>query len=195
MKRNRYTPEQCAWLRQNRPATRLEELAQAFNTKFNASVSHRALQTKCLQMGVQNPHRFGNGETPWNKGKKTGIVNSSAFKPGQKPHKVAPIGYVRRNSGGFLEIKTADGTHQYKKLHRDIYEKHHGPIGHDEMIVFVDGNRDNIDIGNLEKVTKRELLVLNTREDFGPHNPPEINRAIIATIRLEIAAKIRQEAA
>lgn len=190
---HRYTPEQCAWLVANRPQMRLPELTQAFNQAFSTNLKTGRLHDKCLNIGVVNPHQYKQGMQPWNKGVKTGVSGSTSFKPGQQPWRVNPVGSVRKDAAGFLTIKVKEGTHHYKKLHRVIWEQNFGPLTIDDVIVLVDCNKENLELSNMEKITRREMMALAIHEDFGPHNHPDINRATIAMVRLDIAAKLKRE--
>ena len=42
-----------------------------------------------------------------------------------------------------------------------IYEKYHGEIPKDHVVIFADGNKMNLDINNLISISRHQLLVLN----------------------------------
>jgi hypothetical protein len=54
---------------------------------------------------------------------------------------------------------------KYKRLRRPrcVYEEVHGKLGSDYVIFHKDGNKDNDDIGNLEAITRAELINRNRK--------------------------------
>jgi hypothetical protein len=50
---------------------------------------------------------------------------------------------------------------RFKAKHVVVWEKKHGPVPKGTALIFKDGNVENCRIGNLEIVTRAELLKLN----------------------------------
>ena len=70
-----------------------------------------------------------------------------------------PIGSERIRSDGMVEIKIAPNKWMYKQ--RYIYEQYYNvKLTSDDFIIFLDHNRNNFDISNLKKVSRRESSVL-----------------------------------
>jgi hypothetical protein len=80
---------------------------------------------------------------------------AGGFKKGVRPFNYMPIGTVFKNSHGYLTRKIGD-PRVYKFLHHEVWEQHHGPVPEGHMITFIDGNRENITIGNLRCETNEE---------------------------------------
>lgn len=68
-----------------------------------------------------------------------------------------PIGYEWVRDDGLILIKVAEPSVWIYKQ-RYIYEKHYGKLKKGEMVIFLDGDRNNYDIDNLKAVTTREYL-------------------------------------
>jgi len=71
-------------------------------------------------------------------------------------------------------------------VHRELWERHHGPIPRGHAVTFRNGDKQDIRIENLELLTHRELMLRNT-----VHNLPE---PLARTIQLKGAVnrKIRR---
>lgn len=66
-----------------------------------------------------------------------------------------PIGSEYTKPDGMVMVKTAKNKYEYKQ--RLIYEQYHGvKLKPNEYVIFLDGNRNNFNIDNLEKVTNKE---------------------------------------
>ena len=113
---------------------------------------------------------FKKGHTPQNKGKsqaeymtKEQIAKSekTRFKKGNKPHNYLPVGSTRINGDGYHDTKVAD-PNTWTATHRLIWVEHFGEIKEGENIQFKDGDKDNLDINNLYKVSRPEQMLENT---------------------------------
>jgi hypothetical protein len=102
--------------------------------------------------------RFKAGHVPANKGKRLsefmsaeGIERSKAgrFRPGTLPHNTKPVGYERIGKDGYVYVKVEDGKAMVPK-HRHVWKLHHGPVPDGMLVCFIDGDRQNCDISNLE---------------------------------------------
>lgn len=118
--------------------------------------------------------RFKPGQTPWNKGRafdSGGRSHQTRFKPGQKPHTWNPIGHERVTKDGYRERKISDTgiTRQdYVGLHTLAWREVHGDVPPGHAVVFRDGNKENIDIGNLECISRAELMRRNSYHNNYP---------------------------
>jgi hypothetical protein len=121
-------------------------------------------------VGMQS--RFKPGKPAWNRGTRFNAGGRSAethFQPGQAPSNILPVGFIRTNGDGYLDIKTAPGARKWVPLHRWNWMQAHGDYPAAGMaLIFKDGNRLNCDITNLELVTRAELMKKNT-----VHNLPK----------------------
>lgn len=124
-----------------------------------------------------NAGRFRKGNVPFNKGKKwdeymseEGKRNSARtqFKSGDIPLSLRPDYSERINVDGYIEIKLP-GHKKWVLKHRWIWEQSNGPIPDGSQIHFIDGDRTNCDISNLEMITHAE----NARRNCFWNNYPK----------------------
>lgn len=125
--------------------------------------------------------QFRPGMTPWNKGTHFTAGGRSAetrFQPGSQPHNTKPIG-AERLMQGYRQRKVTDSGYppgDWMGLHLIVWMEHvHGPLPHNHVIAFRDGNKLNCDFANLEVVSRTEMMRRNTR-----HNLPKPLSDVIA---------------
>ena len=121
--------------------------------------------------------RFQPGQAVWNKGRTLGSdwCQATQFKPGQKPANYKPPGSLRVAAVGYLQIKVHDTgypPHDWVMYHRYVWERAHGPIPAEHLVVFKDGKRrsdpDEITLEVLECVSREEHMRRNTVHQLGP---------------------------
>lgn len=122
--------------------------------------------------------RFQKGQVSWNKGTHFAAGGKSVetrFKPGTRQGRAdalyKPIGTERVTKDGYLQRKVNDDMplqRRWKMVHVIEWEAVNGPLPKGHVIVFRDGNRQNVDLANLEVVSRRELMNRNT-----VHNLPK----------------------
>lgn len=127
-------------------------------------------------------YRIKPGDAPWNKGLKGWCAPgclASQFKPGNKPHGWKPLGTERVNRDGYRERKVTDlnGVKNYRPVHLVTWEAANGPLPAGHAVVFINGNKQDIRLDNLELITRAELMQRNSRHRL----PPEIRE--IAQLR------------
>lgn len=133
--------------------------------------------------------QFKKGHIPWNKGLKDWQKNKpkNLFKKGHVPWKTKPIGTETIDKDGYVRVKVnnefGSRNKNWKLKQHVIWEKHNPniKIGKTDRIIFLDGNKRNFDINNLELITLREQLSLSK---FGKLSDPEETRALLQLIRL-----------
>jgi len=122
------------------------------------------------------PTWFAKGHVPHNKGKAMAPevkakCAATMFKPGNRPTTWMPVGSTRINADGYLEMKVADTgypPHDWKGVHRLRWEEAHGPIPAGMIVVFRNGNKADLDLANLELVTRAQLMSRNTIANYPP---------------------------
>ena len=123
---------------------------------------------KCKSIGDYSKAKKGGfgavkGNIPWNKGVKTGIVPSTAFKKGDRPHNY---------SGGHYHCgywMVALGDDKYQRRSRFVMEQHLGrKLRKTEIVHHIDGVKDN-DIPSNLCITNRAKH--NTSHHKGIKNP------------------------
>lgn len=141
----------------------------------NRSIS--AIQNRKNKLGLKcsyNAGCFKKGNVPFNKGKKwadyvskKGQENSrkTTFKKGNIPHNHRPVGNERITKDGYTEIKIKE-PNKWQLKHRYIYEKKYGKIPDGMNLIFLDGNKQNIELSNLKLVSRAEDLIMNTNKLF-----------------------------
>lgn len=112
--------------------------------------------------------QFKPGIAPWNKGKHVDVGGRSIetrFKPGSKPSNWKPIGSERLAKDGYLQRKLTDTGYpprDWVGVHIILYQEHHGPIPDGHIVKFKDGNKKNIQISNLELISRIENMKRNS---------------------------------
>lgn len=138
-------------------------------------------KSKAYMQRVANETRFSKGLVPWNKGQKfpsTGRSRETQFQKGQKPPNWMPIGSERVTKDGYLQRKMTDTGSSLKDfvpVHHLVWIEHTGqqvPKGH--ALTFKDGNKRNLDISNLELLSRADLMRRNSVQTL----PPEIKAQV-----------------
>ena len=119
--------------------------------------------------------RFPKGHVPANKGLRRpgwgpGRMKHTQFRKGTRSGKAAehykPIGSTRGIDGYVYrkvsEIPNVPYTVNWKPDHVLLWTSKQGPVPPGHVIVFRNGNKTDIRIGNLECVSRRELMARNT---------------------------------
>ena len=105
--------------------------------------------------------RFNKGHVPVNKGVKgAGGWEPTQFKKGHLPANYLPVGTERVNTLGYTDIKIAD-PNKWKAKHKIIWEEVNGEIPEGHVLIFADGDKQNIRQENLLLVSMGQLAVLN----------------------------------
>ena len=92
--------------------------------------------------------------------------------------------YVKAD--GMVLIKVAHpSVWEYKQ--RYIYEKYHGSLPKDNMVIFLDGNRTNYDIDNLMAVSTAEYNYIKNKGLISCDR--ELTKAAILSARLDYKTK------
>jgi hypothetical protein len=167
----KYTKEQKQFLIDNNYLTPAQELADMFNKKFGTNITKTNIKNfrgnNHLSSGLTG--QFEKGHKPHNKGKKwdeymskEGQANSrkTTFKKGNIPKQHRPVGSERINIDGYIEIKVKE-PNKWDLKHRVIYRQKYGEIPKGYNVIFLDGNKENLDISNLKVISKHDNLIMN----------------------------------
>jgi hypothetical protein len=201
-----WLPEELAWIEANRTRPRVE-LHQAFCFRFGRKdVPPGALSSLCKRKGwlTGRTGRFPPGSVPAIKGKRMPFnANSAAaqFRKGQRPHTAKDVGHESIDKEGYVRICVAEpnpytGAATFMAFkHRWLWEQKHGPVPEGHALKCLDGNKLNTDPANWEAVPRALLPRLNGRFGRGyDAAAPEIKPVILATAKLEHAARVRRNA-
>ena len=105
---------------------------------------------------------FKKGQIPFNKGRK-GVCapgcEKSHFHKGHTPHNTLPVGTELVKGDGYRWRKIAD-PNTWKQSHILLWEAAHGPVPKDNVLIFLNGDKNDVRIDNLALVTRAEHLEL-----------------------------------
>ena len=192
--RHTWTNEQKEFLRNYYPSNSQSDLLVLFNQKFELNINLRQLKA-CLKNHNITSGRTGyfeKGCTPVNKGKKfPGQINKTSFKKGDKARNYKPVGTERIDRDGYVLVKVSDtgAWHErWRHKHKVVWEKEKGPIPKGHCLLFLDSNKQNVSIDNLELITKAQLARLNQNKLISDN--PEFTKTglIIADIYEKISS-------
>ena len=161
----KYTPEMQDFIRNNAHGRQWHELADLFNAEFGTDKTPRQIQSQAHDIGVRN-----------------GLQQKNKLGVGR----YRPFGSTRLDKDGYVVIKVADPC-TWKRAQLVEWEKYHEPIEiHKEMLIFLDGNRQNYHISNLYKIPRKYISTLNKYE-LWKHVSPETIETVMAIVKLGVA--------
>lgn len=190
-------PEYVEFMKDFIPGHQECEIREAFYEEFGI------LLTESQIGGFKSKHhirsgthggQFIKGFTPYNKGKKMPKkvyekAKYTMFRKGHIPHNHKKVGSERINVDGYVEIKVAE-PNKWKLKSRYLYEQHHNVrLTRNDVIIFLDGNRLNLDIDNLFLISRAALARFN--QDKLHSDNPEITKA--AALMAELKTKTRKK--
>jgi len=192
--RIKYSTIEQEFLQANEKTPR-RELTKLFNAKFIRNLSYTNINAKCKRMGLRTGRtgQFEKGRLPFNKGTK-GLMkwNKTSFKKGSVPHNAKPIGYERTTVDGYVQVlinETNPHTgypNRFVLKHRHIWEQANGKIPKGCILIFKDGNSLNVELDNLEMITRSEHVLLNKAGH--KQAPDELKPTIRAIAKLQSTA-------
>ena len=190
----RYTQEERDFMKEYVPGHSHKEILEAFNERFSPAMSARQLKN-FLANNTGKTGRFEKGHVPSNKGKTVSkemydVMAPTMFKPGQKPPNTLPIGTEKMLADGYIWVKIDDKPKVPKRVnwvqkHVLLWEQHNGPVPEGCVIKFLDDDRTNITIENLQLITKAQNARLNQSGLHGPD--PEMTKLGIMAADLIMA--------
>lgn len=195
----KYTDDIIDFLREIAPGKTYKEIVEIFNKKYDLEMTTEKLSSllgrKKIKTGTAGC--FRKGFIPWNKGKKGYMgANKTSFKKGNTPANWLPVGSETISKEGYTLIKVNNEGSMWQRWalkHRVVWEQYHKKkIPKGAVIIFADGDRSNLDIGNLICVTREELKVLNKCRLIS--SVPELTKTglNIAKIKIKLA-ELRKE--
>lgn len=167
-------------------------MAKMLNEKFETNYTRFQLKRYYGACKYNSGLKGSEGIEPPNKCFRfPGKVNRTSFKKGIIPHNKKEIGYEMVDVYGYHRVKVSEkGGFAFK--HILIWEKEHGPMPEGHAIIFLDQNRDNLSLDNLQLISKSELTVMNRKSMIT--SDKDLNKASILTARIKIkTAKLTKE--
>lgn len=118
-----------------------------------------------------------------------GMKNTGVFQKGGKARDL-PIGTIRKSATGtYIKVGNED-THlsgykppNWMPYQQYVYEKANGPIPKGEYVMFLDGNTENFDLGNLAVINRR-ISVRMAQNRWYTENA-EVTRTGLMCVRLQ----------
>lgn len=177
--RNKYSEKHLKFIIENVKNTE-KELVNMFNETFEIKITVGILGNIKTKLGIRSGMiggRFEKGHKTFNKGKKwSDYMNENSqkncrkttFKKGNQPHNHRPVGSERITKDGYLEIKIAE-PNKWQQKHRFIYEQKFGKIPKGKKLIFLDGNRMNVVLDNLQIISNEQSLIMNQNHYFTKH--------------------------
>lgn len=169
-----------------------KEIAEKINERFGTNYTRQQIRTYMNNHGFKNNvnRQFKQGHTPHNEGMRwEEYMDPDTIAENKKRlQKIAktgirsvPPGYISRRGSGYQYVKTEEGT--WRRYDYCVWEKHNGPLGENETIVHLDGDKDNVDLDNMAKVDMADLRTLHVH-DIHPPYTREILEAYLHLARL-----------
>lgn len=127
------------------------------------------LDRRRIKLGVYG--YFQKGHVPANKGKKMPPevyekCKATMFRVGGIPPTWKPVGSERISVDGYIEIKVAE-PNKWKIKARYLWEQATGEkLSRNDSIIYLDGNKQNLDLANLAKVGRADLARMNQNHLF-----------------------------
>jgi hypothetical protein len=192
-----YTPAEIGFLQRNVQGRSRAEIRELFNRRFGLALTRHQINGTLERLGLRNglDYRFRPGHVQLNKARKGYCppgLEKNQFKPGNEHWNYRPIGAARINpNSGYVEVKIADPG-VWKKKHVIIWEKAHGRVPEEHIIIFADGNKLNMRPDNLLMVSRREFSVMNHSGFLTADKDLTKAGKLVAAIKIMIADRKRR---
>ena len=193
-------PDMVAYMKQIIPGHEESEIRAMFLEKFSIELSEGQIgnfKNKYKIYSGTHGGCFKKGQVPMNKGKKMSPevykkVKATMFKTGNIPHNHRAVGSERVNVDGYIEVKVAE-PNKWKLKQRLVYEEYYDvTLTSNDVIIFLDGNRQNLDINNLYKMTRAALVRYNQDRLYSDNLEQSKAAANVAILKSEIIKKKRR---
>ena len=190
----KFNADQEEFIKANAKGIGNAELTDMFNKEFGTSFTVKQIGNYKSRNGINSglTGHFPKGHVPVNKGKKMSKelydkAKPTMFKKGDMPHNTRPVGTIEKRSDTYWWKKISEdkipARRNWKQIHRILWEETNGPIPEGYVIIFKDGNTDNLDLDNLMMVTMQERLLM-ARHGLFVKDYPELTEsgAILAKL-------------
>lgn len=186
----------------NYKGTGHQKMTDLLYEKFGARYTKQQIKSfygnRKLNSGLTG--RFQKGHVSHNKGKHIqtkGRMAETQFKKGNLPPNTKPIGYERITDDGYVEVKVRmRPSHPYCNdnfvmKHYLVWEQAYGAVPEGHKLMFLDGNKQNCELENLQLVSDRELLVLNRKKLLTKN--AQLNKTALLVAKLNISTNDRKK--
>lgn len=182
---HRWTEEQKMFLVKHYQKHSRKELLHLLNAEFHLDIKLTQLVACLKNHSIYSGRtgRYEKGYTPFNKGLKgvsSGGVETQ-FKKGHKPFNYKQVGSERVERDGYILVKVSDKGpwhKRWKMKHRVVWESVNGPIPTGHCLIFLDRDKQNVELSNLQVISKAQLARLN-QNDLISEDPEVTGTGII----------------
>ena len=198
-----WSEEEKKYLKVITPGKHYKEIQELMKNKFNLEFTMNQIKGAICRYKLNTGFtgRFQKGDIPFNKGKSQKDYMSAEsiektkktrFKKGQPPINWRPVGSERITKDGYTEIKIAE-PNVWELKHKVLWEREHGSIPPKHVVIFADGNKENLDINNLMLISREKLLIMNTNELIKKDAELTKTGALIADVIIKTREMKKQE--
>lgn len=165
-----YSDKELAFVKANSTLARSETF-RLFQKMFDRpDVSKNNIKALCKRKRwfTGRDGQFQKGHDTYKGG--PGGPNVTSFKAGNKPANLKPLYSERLSVDGYVEIKVPEvnpytgAPTRYRYKHRWVWEKHNPPIEKGSILRFIDGDRLNCSVDNLECISMGLNAILNKKQ-------------------------------
>lgn len=181
-----WTPEEDALLRELAPGRTIYEISE--------ELRKHGIYRKPAQVRYRKTYL---GITSGQVSRTTEKSRATQFKSGNLPHNTKPIGYERLSRDGYIEVKVKmrpsnpKCNDNFVLKQRLVWEAANGPVPDGCVIVFKDGNKQNIALENLACITRGQNAVMNQAHIRCDN--PEVFDACLAMADIKSAVSRRKK--
>ena len=99
------------------------------------------------------------------------------------------VGYIAHHKDGYSFIKVAEPK-KWQLYQKYVWEKaHRTKLSKDQIVIFLDGNKENFDPDNLAMVTRKELMILNHEKMLTADKDLSKTGVLVAKLKMKIKEK------
>lgn len=174
-----------------------KEMSERLNEKFGRSYTKEQIKSfyanHSLNSGLTG--RFEKGHVPVNPFTSDTLPPGGLkyrFKKGQKAINHRPVGSERISVDGYVEIKVEE-PNVWRLKHQVVWEQHNGKVPEGMKIFFLDKNKQNTNIENLE-IEQNDVLMEMNRTGLR-YEDADLTRTgvLIAKVNRKAAKKAKNE--
>lgn len=172
------------------------ECTRMINEKFNLALTCNQIKAQKARLKLDSglDGRFQKGHKAihrFKKGERASI--ETEFKKGYTPANWCPIGTERVKADGYVYVKIKDERgkkyghlENWRQKHIIMWEEAHGPIPKGYCLIFLDGNKQNTGLENLECVPKAIMTIMCKKHLI--YNDPQLTKVGINIAKMIVMA-------
>lgn len=143
--------------------------------------------------------KFEKGHVPENKGvpmseETKDKIRHTWYSPGHRPYNAHDVGdevlHKYKSGKAYWYVKVAEPK-TWKPKHHLLWEQHYGPIKKDYIVIFLDGDTNNVTIENLRMISKQDNVRINQLYS-SPDLSPEERTVYVDIVQIRNKVKGRK---